>query len=59
VQSKLRDAEAQLAPLQRRILSLEADKESAAQELAAVKEHQVGAPCAFKDLLSVLGNRHL
>ncbi|GAB4815353.1 hypothetical protein N2152v2_002399 [Parachlorella kessleri] len=39
-QSKLRDAEAQLAPLQRRILGLEADKESAAQELAIMREQQ-------------------
>ena len=41
-QSRLRDAEAQVAPLQRRILGLEADKESAAQELAIMREQQVG-----------------
>lgn len=45
LEAKLRSAEAKLSPLQQRIHLLEADKESAAQELAAVKEQQVGCWC--------------
>lgn len=54
-QAKLREAEAALAPLQRQILALEADKESAAQELAAAKEQQACMLCCAGQSIWALG----